>query len=98
MSSTTPSAPRPVHCGPEAVRHRYEQLLANMRAIFMQTTHQYYSDEACVVEHLCTCAIVGQFAGIEGHGRRVSFRLLHIFEFREGRSAVRTSGWTPPHC
>ncbi len=71
--------------GPEAVRRRYEQLVQNMRTVSMQTTHQYYSDDACVIEHLCTCVITGQFAGIEGHGRQVSFRLLQIFEFRDGK-------------
>lgn len=70
--------------GREAVRRRYEQLLRNLRTISMKTTHQYYSDDACVIEHLCTCAVTGRFAGIEGHGRQVSFRLLHIFEFRHG--------------
>jgi ketosteroid isomerase-like protein len=71
--------------GPEAVRRRYEQLVQNMRTVSMNATHQYYSDDACVVEHLCTCVVTGQFAGIEGHGRQVSFRLLHIFEFRAGK-------------
>lgn len=56
-----------------------------MRSISMQTTRKYYSDDACAIEHLGTCAITGQFAGIEGQGRQVSFRLLHIFEFRDGK-------------
>lgn len=30
-----------------------------------------------------TCTITGQFAGIPGNGRQVSFRMLHIFEFRD---------------
>jgi steroid delta-isomerase-like uncharacterized protein len=71
--------------GVVAVRRRYEQLLQNMRSISMQTTRKYYSDEACVIEHLGTCAVTGQYAGIEGRGRQVSFRMLHIFEFRDGK-------------
>ncbi len=71
--------------GVAAVRRRYEQLMQNMRPISMETTRKYYSDDACVIEHLSTCAITGQFAGIEGLGRQVSFRLLHIFEFRDGK-------------
>ncbi len=71
--------------GVAAVRRRYDQLLQNMRPISMQTTRKHYGDDACVIEHLSKCAITGQFAGIEGHGRQVSFRLLHIFEFRDGK-------------
>jgi predicted ester cyclase len=36
-----------------------------------------------VVEHKVTCTVTGQFAGIPGNGRRVSFRMLHLFEFRD---------------
>lgn len=71
--------------GAAAVRRRYEQIIQNVRPVSMLITHRYYSDEACVIEHLSTCAVTGQFAGIEGHGREASFRLLHIFEFRDGK-------------
>lgn len=30
-----------------------------------------------------TCTITGQFGGIPGNGRQVSFRMLHLFEFRD---------------
>jgi steroid delta-isomerase-like uncharacterized protein len=78
-------APDGLLFGPEAARHRYEQLTQNVRTVSMETAHRYYSDDAAVIEHLCTCAITGQFAGVEGHGRQVSFRMLHIFEFRDGK-------------
>lgn len=71
--------------GPGAVRGRYDQLMQNIRTISMQTMRRYYADDACGVEHLCTGAVTGQFAGIAGHGRQVCFRLLHIFEFRDGK-------------
>jgi predicted ester cyclase len=29
--------------------------------------------------------VVGEFMGIPGHGRRISIRVLHVFEFRDGR-------------
>jgi predicted ester cyclase len=48
-----------------------------------------------VVEHLCTCAIIGQFAGIDGAGRQVAFRLLQIFEFQDGKISRENVGWTP---
>jgi len=38
-----------------------------------------------VTEHEWARTVEGEFLGIPGHGRRVSFRMLHIWEFREGR-------------
>jgi ketosteroid isomerase-like protein len=63
----------------------YEQLGQNLRTLSLSPRHKYYSDDARVVEHLCTCAIIGQFAGIDGAGRQVAFRLLQIFEFQDGK-------------
>ncbi|MGH3898778.1 MAG: ester cyclase [Pseudonocardiaceae bacterium] len=71
--------------GPEAAKHRYEQLLKEVRSDELVCTRRYYGENFCVVEHLCTCTVTGQFAGIPGNGRRVSFRMLHIFEFRLGK-------------
>jgi hypothetical protein len=36
------------------------------------------------VEHECTARVVGQFAGQPGLDRAVTFRMLHVFEFRDG--------------
>jgi steroid delta-isomerase-like uncharacterized protein len=71
--------------GRAAARQFYQQLGQNLRTLLLAPKHKYYSDDACVVEHLCTCVITGQFAGIEGGGRQVEFRLLHIFEFQNGK-------------
>ena len=45
----------------------------------------WYGDDFCVTEHRCTGTVPGQFLGIAGHGRRISFRLLHVWEFKTGR-------------
>jgi len=29
--------------------------------------------------------VPGEFLGIPGHGRRITFRLLHVWEFRDER-------------
>ncbi|MGH3933535.1 MAG: ester cyclase [Pseudonocardiaceae bacterium] len=71
--------------GPEAAKHRYEQLLKEVRSDKLVCTRRYYGEDFCVVEHLCTCTVTGQFAGIPGNGRQVTFRMLHIFEFRLGK-------------
>jgi predicted ester cyclase len=31
-----------------------------------------------------TGTVVGSLLGLPGHGRRISFRILHVFEFRDG--------------
>jgi predicted ester cyclase len=37
-----------------------------------------------VLEQLMTGTVTGSLLGMPGNGRRVSFRMLHVFEFREG--------------
>ncbi len=72
--------------GVDAARSRYEQLMASdMHVEEFVPTRTYYSHDACVIEHLWTGTVSGQFAGLQGHGRRISFRMLHIFEFRDGK-------------
>lgn len=74
----------PLH-GRAAVRQRYEQLLNNVRTDELTETRRFYGDDVCVVEHECRAIVTGHFAGFPGNGRRVTFRMLHIFEFRTGR-------------
>ena len=35
--------------------------------------------------YVCCQSMQGRFLGIPGHGRRVSFRMLHLWEFCDGR-------------
>ena len=28
--------------------------------------------------------VLGEMLGVPGHGRRLTFRILHVFEFRDG--------------
>jgi predicted ester cyclase len=51
----------------------------------MKPTHSYYGEDFCVVEHMWTGTVPGTFFGIPGHGRRISHRLLHVWEFRDGK-------------
>lgn len=39
----------------------------------------------CVMEHQWRGTVPGTFLGFPGHGRRITLRLLHIWEFRTGR-------------
>ena len=71
--------------GPDAAAQRYERLQKDMEPEEMVRTRTLYGDDFCVIEHDATFRVVGKFAGIAGHGRQVRFRMLHIFEFRDGQ-------------
>jgi predicted ester cyclase len=51
----------------------------------MLPVRHYYGQDFCVVEHQWTGTVPGTFLGVPGHGQRITFRLLHIWEFRDGR-------------
>jgi len=74
----------PLH-GTAAAQGFYEFLTSNITTQEMVPTHSYYGDDFCVIEHDWTGAVQGEFMGIPGNGRQISFRLLHIWEFREGK-------------
>jgi steroid delta-isomerase-like uncharacterized protein len=71
--------------GPEAAARRYERMQRDMKQDELIRTRTLYGDDFCVIEHDATCRVVGQFAGIDGRNRQVRFRMLHIFEFRDGQ-------------
>ncbi len=73
----------PVH-GKDAAQGFYEYLSNNVKTDEMDVTHQYYGDDFCVMEHIVTGTVPGEFLGVPGHGRGITFRLLHVWEFRDG--------------
>lgn len=74
----------PLH-GTDAARSFYEQLTQDIKTEEMVPTRRYYGEDFCVMEHEWTGTVPGTFLGIPGGGRRISFRLLHVWEFRDGR-------------
>jgi steroid delta-isomerase-like uncharacterized protein len=73
----------PVH-GKAAAQAFYDHLVQNIRTDTMVPVRSHYGDDFCVVEHIWTGTVPGEFAGVPGNGRRVSFRMLHVWEFRDG--------------
>jgi steroid delta-isomerase-like uncharacterized protein len=63
----------------------YRQLVKEIRTDGEERLHTYYSDNAVVLENLMTATVTGQFLGLPGNGRQVKFRILHVFEFKDGR-------------
>jgi steroid delta-isomerase-like uncharacterized protein len=76
-----PGSPR--H-GKDAAREFYGFLTANFRTEGEQPLHQFATDDALVLEQLMTGTVIGEMLGIPGNGRRISFRILHVFEFDSG--------------
>ena len=70
--------------GPEAAKRFYEFLTANIRTEEMDVNHAKYGEDFCVIEHQWHGTVPGEFMGIPGHGRRISFRMLHLWEFNDG--------------
>lgn len=77
-------APHGLLHGPDAAKGFYAYLAANLKTERMDPTHALYGDDFCVMEHTATGSIHGEMLGIPGHGRRISFRMLHIWEFKDG--------------
>ena len=70
--------------GPEEAKRFYEMLAANIQTDQMDVNHAKYGEDFCVIEHQWRGTVPGEFMGIYGHGRRISFRMLHLWEFNDG--------------
>ncbi|MDP8929205.1 MAG: ester cyclase [Actinomycetota bacterium] len=70
--------------GPAAVGDRYGHLFRNVRGEDVTVKHRLYGDNFVVDDKIWTARVVGEFMGIPGNGRRISIRVLHVFEFRDG--------------
>jgi predicted ester cyclase len=46
-----------------------------------------------IIEQSMTGTVIGEFLGIPGNNRRITFRVLHVFDFRHGLIA-REQVWT----
>jgi steroid delta-isomerase-like uncharacterized protein len=74
----------PVH-GKVAAQRFYEYLVQNIRTEQMEPSRRYYGEDFCAIEHQWQGTVPGSFLGIPGRGRRIAFRMLHIWEFRDGK-------------
>ena len=70
--------------GRAAAQGFYDQLIADLDTERMALTREQYGEDFCVVEHECTGVAKGEFMGIPGNGRRVTFRILHVWDFKDG--------------
>lgn len=74
----------PLH-GREAVRPFYADLHRNVQGETTQpVVPRRYGDNFCVEDVLLQAVVPGTMLGLPGHGRTVTFRILHVWEFRDG--------------
>jgi steroid delta-isomerase-like uncharacterized protein len=73
----------PLH-GKDAAKTFYEHLVHDISTEEMIPTRTYYGEDFCVMEHQWKGSVPGSFLGIAGNGRRISFRMLHVWEFEDG--------------
>ena len=76
-----PGSPR---TGKDAAREFYGYLTANFRTEREEPTHEYVTEDALVLEQLMTGTVIGHMLGLPGNGKQITFRILHVFEFRDG--------------
>jgi ketosteroid isomerase-like protein len=81
----------PLH-GADQIRAFYRALFADLRIDRFEPVRRWYGEAHVVDESLLHATAVGQPFGLEGRGRPVDVRFLHIFDFEDGRIS-RESAW-----
>ena len=76
-----PGSPR---TGKDAARDFYGFLTANFRTEEEQPLNRFYDGDTMILEQNMSGTVIGEMLGIPGNGRKVTFRILHVFAFRAG--------------
>lgn len=75
------------------VRAFYESLFADLANGSFETKRRLYGDGFMVDDSIWRGTAPGRPFGIEGKGRPLEFRLLHVLEFSEGGDIARENVW-----
>jgi ketosteroid isomerase-like protein len=81
----------PLHGG-EQIAGFYRALLAELRIDRFEQIRRWYGDDHVVDESVLHATANGNPFGLEGRGRAVRARFLHIFDFGDGL-ITRESAW-----
>jgi predicted ester cyclase len=79
--------------GPEAARGFYEHLFSDLSDGHVKSLRRYYGEDFMVDESLWKGRAPGMPFGLEGRGRPLEFRLLHVLEFSEKGQIKRENVW-----
>ena len=69
---------------PSAIEKRYRTMFDTFANDSLTTLRRYHGADFFIDESLFEGDVVGDFLGIPGRNRRITFRLLHICETRDG--------------
>jgi uncharacterized protein len=78
--------------GGERIAGYYRGLLGALRIDRFEPVRRWYGDRHVVDESILHGTAVGRVFGLEGRGRPVRVRLLHVFDFADGLIS-RESAW-----
>ncbi|HMM15842.1 MAG TPA: ester cyclase [Parvibaculum sp.] len=79
--------------GREGARSFYEALFADLSDGHAECLRRYYGDGFLIDESLWRGKATGRPFGIEGRGRPLEFRLLHVLEFTSEGEIGRENVW-----
>lgn len=79
--------------GKTAARGFYDALFADLSGEKVTTLRRYYGADFVVDESLWEGTAPGAPFGIPGHGRKLSFRLLHVFDMAPDGQIKRENVW-----
>lgn len=71
--------------GRDAARRYYQSLFRDLKGESVTPVRRLYGDNFLVDETIWTGRAVGRPFGVPGDEGRVSFRILHVLEFRGGK-------------
>jgi hypothetical protein len=66
--------------------------LLRSRQVAAQCYLELHTNDLMILEQLITGIVIGSLPGLPGNGRRISFRILHVFEFGIGLIS-RENAW-----
>lgn len=85
--------PGGIRHGVDGAKDFYTYLTANVRTTGETPLHQYTTETGSIVmEAEMSADVIGEFLGLPGNGRNVTFRILHVFDFDDSL-IVREQVW-----
>ena len=88
-------APAPA-IGHEQVAGFYTGLWAEMAVLEMRPVRRLHGPDFVVDEVLAVAKAVGHPFGLDGRGRHIEFRLVHVFEVHDGKITRETAALDMP--
>lgn len=79
--------------GPDGARSFYESLFADLSDGRIETIRRLYGEDFLVDESLWRGKAPGRPFGLEGRGRPLEFRLLHVVEYAPDGRMKRENVW-----